>query len=163
MNLIQEFKLINLKHAKNEISKSKGIYIWLNKKDEIVYVGIACGKNGLFHRIYNQHLNANYLEYRNSKHNIKDEFQLQYAITKLGSSNALKKGIDKSSFRKSIGRKLRLKPGEETCKYIFTNLKLKVLESNNIEIIKKLEIDLITKFNPVFNTAYKNYEETTQR
>ena len=51
MNLIQEFKVINLQNAKNEISRSKGIYIWLNKKDEIVYVGIACGKNGLFHRI----------------------------------------------------------------------------------------------------------------
>jgi hypothetical protein len=153
--LIQEFKLINLKNAKHEIPKSKGIYIWLNNLDKIVYVGIACGKNGLFHRICNQHLNPNYLEYRNSKHNIKDEFQLQYAINKIGSNNTVKKGIDKSSFRKSIGRKLRLKPGEETCDYIFNNLKLKVLESTNIEIIKKLEIDLITEFNPVFNTTYK--------
>lgn len=153
--ILSKFKTINLQNFKNEISTNKGVYIWINKQDEIVYVGIACGKKGLYHRICNQHLNPNYLEFRDSKHNSKDEYQLSHAIIKLRSKNILKKGIDKSSFRKSIGRKLRLRPGEDTCNYIFTNLQLKLLELNNIEAIKKLEIELISKFNPIFNTSYK--------
>jgi excinuclease UvrABC nuclease subunit len=154
-SLIAEFKQIDLKNAKHEISKSKGIYIWLNKNDEIVYVGIACGSNGLYHRICNQHLNPNYLEFRESKHNEKDIFQLEHAITKLSSKNILKKGIDKSSFRKSIGRNLKLKPGIETCNFIMENLQLKIFESNHVIRVKKLEVDLISQFNPRFNTSHK--------
>lgn len=152
--LIEEFKAINLLHAKDEIPRNKGIYLWLNENEDIVYIGIACGKNGLYHRICNQHLNPNYLEFRESKHNKKDKFQLSNAILRLRSNGTIKKGIDKSSFRKSIGRNLKLKPGDETCNYIHKNLKLKVFESNNIELIKKLEKELIIKLNPIFNTTY---------
>ena len=155
-NIINEFKLINLENAKVEIPKSKGIYIWLDHNDKIVYVGIACGRNGLHHRICNQHLNPNYLEFRESKHNEKDVFQLNHAITRLSKNNTLKKGIDKSSFRKSLGRNLKLKPGNDTCNYIFSNLQLKILTSDEIEMIKQLEIQLITQLNPIFNTTYKS-------
>ena len=109
----------------------------------------------MHHRICNQHLNPNYLEFRDSKHNTRDEFQLANAIPKLSNKNILKKGIDKSSFRKSIGRNLKLKPGEETCDYIYKNLKLKVFESSNIKMIKELERELITKLSPLFNTTFK--------
>ena len=68
----------------------------------------------------------------------------------------LKKGIDKSSFRKSLGRNLKLKPGNDTCNYIFSNLQLKILTSDEIETIKQLEIQLITQLNPIFNTTYKS-------
>ena len=155
MDEIKKFKIINLEFAKNEISKKTGIYIWLDSKENIVYIGIACGQNGLHHRICNQHLNPNYLEFRESKHNARDEFQLANAILKLSNKNIIRKGIDKSSFRKSIGRNLRLKPGEETCDYIYKNLKLKVFESNNIKMIKGLERELIVKLSPLFNTTYK--------
>jgi hypothetical protein len=155
MDEIKKFKTINLEFARNEISKNTGIYIWLDSNENIVYIGIACGKDGLHHRICNQHLNPNYLEFRESKHNARDKFQLDNAILKLSNKNITKKGIDKSSFRKSIGRNLNLKPGKETCDYIYKNLKLKVFESNNIKMIKELERELIIKLSPLFNTAYK--------
>ena len=83
MDEIKKFKTINLEFARNEISKNTGIYIWLDSNENIVYIGIACGKDGLHHRICNQHLNPNYLEFRESKHNARDKFQLDNAILKL--------------------------------------------------------------------------------
>jgi len=152
LNLLQE---INLSNHQNELPKTKGIYFWLKKdSEEIVYIGIACNKEGLRKRISQQHLNPKYLEFRENKQTSKDEFQLTHFIPRI-SSNIIKKGIDKSSFRKSIGRKLLLKPGKETCEYILNNLRLKILVIEDVMYLKKLEKEMINLYKPVFNTSYK--------
>ena len=89
--ILESFIDVNLSNAKDEVPKNKGIYLWLNHQNEIVYVGIALGKNGLRHRICNQHLNPDYLEFREAKHNSKDVFQLGHPIVKIRSNNLEKK------------------------------------------------------------------------
>lgn len=150
---------INPYEAKNIINNKTGIYFWFdNKTEKIVYIGIATGKSGLRGRIVSQHLNPRYLEYRSNKHTSKDTFQLAHAIKKISDNNgSVRHGIDKSAFRKSIGRILSIKPGDGTVNYINNNLHLRVYESANIELIKKLEIELIKSHKPVFNTAHINH------
>ena len=153
--ILDNFIEVKLANAKDEVPKSKGIYLWLNHQNEIVYVGIALGKNGLRHRICNQHLNPEYLEFREAKHNSKDVFQLGHPIVKIRSNNQAKKGIDKSSFRKSIGRKLEIPPGHDTCNFILKNLRLKVLANEDASYVKELEKNLISTHQPIFNSTYK--------
>ena len=153
--ILEKFTDVNLMNVKNEVSASKGIYLWTTQNDEIVYIGIALGKNGLRHRICSQHLNPEYLEFRETKHNYKDTFQLEHAIVKTRSNNQVKKGIDKSSFRKSIGRKLSIEPGIGTCNYIMQNLKLKVFEHEDTIFVKELEKNLISTIKPIFNSTHK--------
>ena len=149
-------KPINLGLCKNELPTNKGIYFWFNKfSGECVYIGIACNKNGLKSRIYSQHLNPNYLEFRPTKHSRSDEFQLKYAVLKKSANGSISKGIDKSSFRKSIGRKLCLKPSQETCNYILNNLILKVYEVEDEASLKAMEKEMIKKYQPIFNTSLK--------
>ena len=155
IEFLDKFTFVNLENVRNEVPSSKGIYLWITHQDEIVYVGIALGKNGLRHRICNQHLNPKYLEFRESKHNSKDSFQLEHAVVKTRSNNQVKKGIDKSSFRKSIGRKLSIEPGVNTCKYISRNLKLKVFAHQDVIFVKELEKYLISSIQPIFNTSHK--------
>ena len=155
IEVIDEFTIVDLINARNEVPTSKGIYLWSTYKEEIVYIGIALGKNGLRHRICGQHLNPEYLEFRKEKHNSKDIFQLEHAIVKMRSNNQIKKGIDKSSFRKSIGRKLSIEPGVGTCNYILENLKLKVLTHEDAVFVKELEKNLISSIQPVFNSTHK--------
>mgnify|MGYP003351133194 CR=1 FL=1 len=88
--ILESFIDINLSNAKDEVPKSKGIYLWLNHQNEIVYVGIALGKNGLRHRICNQHLNPDYLEFREAKQNSKDIFQLGHALVKIKKNSQAK-------------------------------------------------------------------------
>ena len=142
-------------NVKNEVLASKGIYLWTTQNDEIVYIGIALGKNGLRHRICSQHWNPEYIEFRETMHNSKDAFQLEHAIVKTRRNNQIKKGIDKSSFRKSIGRKLSIEPGIGTCNYIFENLKLKVFTHEDAVFVKELEKNLIASIQPVFNSTHK--------
>lgn len=149
---------VDLQNIKDLLSSNRGIYFWFDINDNsIVYIGIAVGSGGLKKRIIQQHLSHKYLEYREQKHTSKDDFQLKYAIPRRSvKTGEIIQGIDKSSFRKSIGRMLLLKPGEETVNYIKSNLRLEVFESEDIEFIKNMEKTLIQKIQPKFNSAYKN-------
>ncbi len=156
MNLNKLTK-IEIDEAKRKLTSNKGIYFWFsNISNDIVYIGIAVGVGGLRRRIALQHLNSNYLEYRIEKQSSKDFFQLQHRVEKFSSKdNTIRYGIDKSAFRKSIGRSLELKPGKETVDYIFNNLHLKIFESEDIAKIKMMEKELIKEYQPVFNTTFK--------
>ena len=149
---------IGLADVNTLLSNKRGIYFWFDRVDNsIVYIGIAVGVGGLKKRIAQQHLKPKYIEYRPEKHTSKDDYQLKYAIIRLSKKTGqTKQGIDKSAFRKSIGRRLSLKPGDETVDYIKSNLKLEVFESEDIDMIKSMEKRLIIQYQPKFNSAYKN-------
>ena len=155
IELLPEIQLTN---AKAELSKNRGMYFWFDKEThEIVYIGIAVGVGGLRTRVALQHLNPNYLECRTKKHTAKDEFQIRHAIERVSTKDgSVKRGIDKSAFRKSIARKLKMKPGNDTVNYIHEHLYLKVYESEDVPVIKALEINLIGEYQPLFNTAHKS-------
>ena len=106
--------------ATTALSNKKGIYFWFSKEtDRLVYIGIALGVGGLKRRIVSQHLNPAYLEYRPEKHTTKDKFQSEHSINRKSKDGKTTQcGIDKSAFRKSIGRKLELKPGIDTVQYL---------------------------------------------
>lgn len=146
--------------AKEVLTNKRGIYFWNEKQsNDIVYIGIALGNGGLRRRICLQHLNEKYLEYRPHKQSAKHSFQLSHAITQVSKSTGKeKKGIDKSAFRKAIGRLQKLKPGSETVEYILRNLVLRVYESEDKEYIKELEKDLIKQYKPIFNSSHKGME-----
>lgn len=162
---INTLPIIDVNEASIHLSAKKGIYFWFNKESHhLVYVGIAIGAGGLRRRILNQHLNPKYLEFRLEKHSSKDEFQLSNSVKRISKKNAtLQIGIDKSAFRKSLGRKLQLTPGDETVQYIYNNLYLKIFESDNIDNIKKLEIRFIKECAPIFNISYKNKPDSIQK
>jgi hypothetical protein len=149
---------IDLNKVTDSLTNKRGIYFWIDKNDNtLVYIGIAVGAGGLKKRVVQQHLCCKYLEYRSEKHTLKDEFQLKFAIPIVSKkTEETKYGIDKSAFRKSIGRMLQLKPGEETVSYIKTNLMLEVFESEDVEFIKSMEKHLIVKYQPKLNSAHKN-------
>ena len=67
IEIFEKFTDVNLMNVKNEVPASRGIYLWKTLNDEIVYIGIALGKNGLRHRICSQHFNPEYLEFRETK------------------------------------------------------------------------------------------------
>ena len=150
---IETLKQIDPKNAKELISNRKrGIYFWFDKKtDELVYIGRALGVRGLRGRIVSQHLRETYIEYRAKKQSkTRDAYQLAHPYI-----NGEKRGIDKSAFRKSIGRMKCLKPGKETLNYILDNLYLRIWEEESKEKGKKLEKYLIKKCSPKFNTQFK--------
>ena len=155
---------VELEKINELLSNKRGIYFWFNKADNsLVYIGIAVGVGGLKKRIAQQHLNPKYLEYRDEKHTSKDEYQLKYAIPRLSRKNGgTKLGIDKSAFRKSIGRMLSLKPGNETVNYIQLKLRLEVFESEDIVMVKNIEKSLISTCQPKFNSANKILNKTLQ-
>jgi hypothetical protein len=154
---IPDTRPVDLQDAKSALGEKRGIYFWRDKQDDaLVYIGIAVGKGGLKRRIVQQHLNPAYLEYRPHKHTSKDAFQLRFAPTRISKKTGEScLGIDKSAFRKSIGRMLQLKPGKETVSYIMNNLSLEVFESEDVEYIRELEKKLIAHFQPKFNSAHK--------
>lgn len=141
----------------NDIPKRTGIYFWFqNEDDKLIYIGIALGKKGLYGRISKQHLNPKYLEFRPEKHTSKDQYQLENAIIKSDKvTNVIRKGIDKSTFRKVVGRMFKLKPGEETVNYIQENFYCRYLENEDLDGVRRLEKELIQKHNPLFNSTYK--------
>jgi len=154
MDLVK-IPLIQPNGAKINLSNNHGIYFWFSNNDELVYIGIATGVGGLKHRIVNQHLNSKYLEYRETKHTKKDTFQLKHAVERIAKDGkSIQKGIDKSAFRKAIGRAFKIKPGEETVKYIVKNMYLKVREIKNVEKLKVMEKKLIQKYRPCLNTNF---------
>ena len=156
LELPQGLRDIDLENHQNQLTTNKGLYLWFDKDSmECVYVGIACSKTGLKGRISRQHLNPRYLESRDHKHSVHDHFQLKFPIMRLSSKGIMKKCIDKSTFRKSIGRALKLRPGEETCDYLLSQLNLKIHESSDVQYLKNLEKELIKKLQPRFNTSHK--------
>jgi len=149
---------VDLERISDLLTSKRGIYFWIDKNDNsLVYIGIAVGVGGLKKRVNQQHLSPKYLEYRSEKHTSKDEFQLKFSIPRVSKTTGVTNyGIDKSAFRKAIGRKLLLKPGQETVNYIKNNLILEVFESDDVEFIKSMEKKLIAKYQPKFNSAHKN-------
>lgn len=152
---LEKLKKVEPRDVKEKVPKNTGIYFWFeNKTDKLVYIGTGTGMNGLYNRIVRQHLNPKYIEFRESKHSSKDYFQLQHPVMK-EVKGVLKAGIDQSAFRKNIGRTYKIKPGEGTVNYIIENLYLKFFESEDTEVLKKMEKDLIKKFNPKLNISHK--------
>lgn len=99
-----------------------------------MYIGIAIGKQGLYGRILKQHLNGKYLEFRSEKYTSKDIYQLENAFLKKDNNNTeFRKGIDKSTFRKVVGRLFNLKPGDETVNFIQKNFYCKYLENKDLD------------------------------
>lgn len=146
---------ISPNEAKVKVPKNTGIYFWFtNDNDELIYIGTGSGKYGLYNRIVRQHLNPKYIEFRSEKHSSKDYFQLSFPIKKKVKGE-LKEGIDQSAFRKNIGRKLQVKPGEGTVNYILKNFYLKYIEVSDIQELKQLEKELIIKYKPKFNINHK--------
>lgn len=151
----EDLKKIDPNKAKNLIPKNTGIYFWFKMdNDELIYIGAGAGKNGLYNRIVRQHLNPKYIEYRSEKHSSKDFFQLNHPIKKIVKGE-WKEGIDQSAFRKNIGRKLEVKPGEGTVNYILDNFYLKYHEVSDVQELKEMENELIQKFKPKFNINHK--------
>ena len=140
----------------NTVPKNRGIYIWFRGLT-IEYIGVANNKNGLYGRVVRQHLNEEYLEFRPTSQSSKDTYQLTHAIEKVV-GNEIKYGIDKSTFRKKIGRKFELRPSKETVDYIKQNGSIKYVP---VEDISKEKLDLIETlligfFKPELNDSKKN-------
>jgi hypothetical protein len=153
----QKLPSITLENLRDKITTNKGLYAFFdNISDEVVYIGAAAGELGLNHRIIKQHMNTRYLESKETKQSlIKDQFQWSCPIIKQAKDGTEKKWIDKSALRKSVGRELCLKPGEETVNYIKKNLYLKVFELRGKKTLDALEKSLIEEYNPRFNVKHR--------
>ena len=124
-------KLVTLDYSKlDNVPKERGIYFWFRGLN-IEYIGVANNKNGLYGRVVRQHLNEEYLEFRPTNQSSKDTYQLAHAIEKVDSKE-IKYGIDKSTFRKKIGRKFELRPSKATVDYIKKNGSFKYVPVENI-------------------------------
>lgn len=54
--------------SRKQLPREIGVYCWIDKRTkELVYIGSATGERGLRGRIWEQHLNPNYLETRKEK------------------------------------------------------------------------------------------------
>ena len=126
---------------REDIPSAPGVYVWYSKATRSpVYIGKAAGGNGLRHRIWAQHLNPRYLEGRVQKMTAADAFQLSCAIVVQGQPR-----IDKSVFRRNIGRRERIAPGQATVDYIHECFEVAwvVLPQSEVAI---LERELIARF-----------------
>ncbi len=135
----------------DNVPQKSGLYAWFTKRgDQLVYIGKATGKKGLWQRIMNQHLNPDYLETRISKHTSKDQFQLENRIYKNG-----KVGTDKSAFRKNVARLRRLKAGKESTSYLKRAFNVSFIVANMLssDEIRELEKKMIIEFNPKYNIS----------
>ncbi|WP_308923507.1 hypothetical protein [Janthinobacterium sp. J1-1] len=127
-----------------------GLYVWRSKHDDsIEYIGKASGKNGLRGRVWCQHLNPIYLESRPDKI-AQDDAQRGFNILHNG-----KLCIDKSVFRRSIGKAHQLSPGVETVRHIRENCTIAwvTFSSDLLEYIPRWELDLIKDYPPRLNKA----------
>jgi hypothetical protein len=132
----------------DKIPSEAGIYVWYTKSGEVVYVGKATGKGGLRRRIGRQHLSATYLETRPEKFRTEDDFQRGCGFLKNG-----KVCVDKSVFRRSIGRSQKLAPGAPTVQYIRDNLDVAWLTEDLIGDAPQAERDLIRELAPKLNVS----------
>ena len=143
-------------NIKMMIPKEKGIYFWFESGTEkLMYIGKASGKEGLYNRIISQHLRPTYIEYRGNKggNQIKDAYQIKYAIIRERDGA---KGIDQSSFRRSIGSTFNIKPGIHTVNYIKDNFYLKFIIIKNVDEIKTIEKEMIITLKPLLNKEHNN-------
>ena len=127
--------------CREDIPSAPGVYVWYSKASRCpVYIGKAAGDKGLRHRIWAQHLNPRYLEGRALKITTADAFQLSRAVVVRGQPR-----IDKSVFRRNIGRRERIAPGQETVDYIRECFEVAwvVLPQSEVAI---LERELIARF-----------------
>ena len=154
--IFDSLKSLDYSNIKQGIPRDKGIYFWF-VGEQVNYIGIAKNRNGLYGRVALQHLNEKYLEFRESKQNPElDKFQLSQAVQTFDAKGNPKIGIDKSTFRKKIGRKFKLKPGRDTVSYIKENGTFKFTAINNItgKSLDLIEATLIAFFQPPLNTAH---------
>ena len=146
----------NKTDLKNIIPKEIGIYFWIeNETNKLMYIGTASGQKGLYNRIIGQHLRSTYIEYRANKGRniVKDAYQLEHAIIRERDGA---KGIDQSSFRRSVGSKFKIKPGIHTVNFIKENFHLKYKLIDDKEELMILEKILIKRLNPLLNVDHKN-------
>jgi hypothetical protein len=136
--------------TREAVPLEQGVYAWCSRTcGEILYVGKATGRGGLRTRIIGQHLNPRYLESREERFQPADEFQRRCGVLLAG-----KVCVDKSVFRRSIGRTLRLAPGEDTVRYIRENLAVAWLTSTDlVGQIPRHEIELIRELKPKMNVS----------
>jgi hypothetical protein len=139
------------------VPKNKGIYFWYeNATDNVFYIGTGSGETGLYRRIVLQHLNPKQIEYRAKVHHVeKDAFQLEHPVIRERDGAP---GVDQSVFRRGIGRKYNIKPGEGTVDYIKKNLYLKFFEVDDKEELMILEKQLILKHSPLLNDKHNKYK-----
>ena len=138
------------------VPKEKGIYFWIESDTEkLMYIGKASSKKGLYNRIINQHLRPTYIEYRENKgrNQITDAYQIQHAIIRERDGA---KGIDQSSFRRSVGSAFNIKPGIHTVNYIKDNFYLKFIIIKNVDEIKTIEKEMIITLKPLLNKEHNN-------
>ena len=120
MNVSKTYLLEDIK--KEELPKDIGIYAWIEKEsNSIVYIGTATSKYGLYQRIWNQHLNPNYLETRKHVISEQDIYQIENPIYHNG-----KLAIDKSSFRRKLARRYLLLAGHESVEFIKKHFSLSI-------------------------------------
>ena len=158
VKLLSRLQVLDYQNINKDVLRIKGVYFWF-KKNDLQYIGIAGNRNGLYGRVVLQHLNEKYLEFRDKKQSSKDFYQLENSINRKRKGGVeVRKGIDKSTFRKKIGRKYNLKPGVETVNYIKEKgtFKLLTLEKINAYDLNMIETILIAFFKPVFNDSKKN-------
>ena len=138
--------------SRDEIPISQGLYVWSSASSgDVLYVGKASNRGGLRGRIWSQHLNPTYLESRETKfRTLADDFQRGCNV--LRSGNVC---VDKSVFRRSIGRKFRLAPGEGTVRYIREHLSVAwvIFVPDLVREIPRFERELIRELKPSLNVA----------
>jgi hypothetical protein len=134
---------------RDDVPSQPGLYVWYSVSDgAVLYVGKATGRGGLRRRICSQHLNPNYLESRPERLRPEDEFQRNCAVLVGG-----KVCVDKSVFRRGLGRRFKLAPGEGTVRYICENLAVAWLTADLLGDIPKCELDLIRELKPKLNVS----------
>ncbi len=134
---------------RDDIPSQQGLYVWYGiEPGDVLYVGKATGRAGLRRRIWGQHLNPKYVETRLAKFRPADEFQRSCGVMVAG-----KVCVDKSVFRRSIGRRFRLAPGEDTVRYIKQNLAVAWLTADLVGDVQKCELELIRELKPALNVS----------
>lgn len=132
----------------DDVPRQRGLYAWYSiESGDLLYVGKATGRRGLRGRICSQHLNPQYVETRPEKFRPADEFQL--SCGEVGG----KVCVDKSVFRRSIGRRFKLAPGEPTVRYIKEKLAVAWLTADVVGDVPKCELELIQVLEPVLNVS----------
>jgi hypothetical protein len=61
--------------------------------------------------------------------------------------------VDKSVFRRSLGRRFLLAPGVGTVQYIRDNLAVAWLTADQVGVIANAELDLIRELKPILNVS----------
>ena len=130
------------------VPKRIGVYTWSTTEDSrVVYVGKATGRRGLHRRVVREHLNPRYLLTDQRKWSReKDAYQIAHHALVNG-----KPAIDKSAFRKNIGRMHRLSPGQETVDFIRSRFVLRFVlvptERAAVELERRVRSELLPRYN----------------